>query len=222
MDKKRIERIIENKYSLLLFFLVSSMFVSNLTVQHHMVHTIAGSFLSLVVFAIMLRILKAHWFLLFVYIILSSTALVFHYLAVLVFRSIALGVVAIIVYIVMIGITIIFMIRRIFSERLVTSDTIKGGISVYILMANWWQLIYYFLYVLDQSSFYFASGVVHQADFLYYSVMTMTTVGFGDIVPRSYAARVFSMFQAVAGQLYVAIFVARLVGLHIAGHPHRK
>lgn len=198
------------------------MITSIISVYNFLAYSIIISFLSLIVYGIMLRILKAHRFLFVAYITLAFMALLFHFLAVFVLDSLVLGIVAMIVYIAMIGILIIFMIRRIFSERLITGDTIKGGISVYILMATWWQLIYYFLFVLDPHSFAFAGGTGHQADFLYYSITTMTSVGFGDILPRSYPARVFSMLQALFGQLYIAIFVARLVGLHVAGHSHHK
>lgn len=51
---------------------------------------------------------------------------------------------------------------------------------------------------------------------LYYSLVTMTTLGYGDIVPSSPAARSVATLQAVVGQLYLAVIVARLVGLHVA------
>lgn len=222
MDREHIERMIENKYSLLLFFLISLMVVSILSVSNFTVYSLTVSFLSLAVYAIMLSILKAHRFLFIAYIAFAFMALLFHYLAVFVLNSMPLGIAAMIVYIVMIGLIIIFMIRRIFSEKLVTGDTVKGGISVYILMASWWQLIYYLFWVLDPNAFRFSSGVGQKTDFLYYSIITMTTLGFGDIVPRSYPARVFTMLQAMVGQLYLAVFVARLVGLHIASRVHHK
>lgn len=217
-----IERIIENKYSLLLFFLISSMVVSIVTVHNRAVHFTVDSVLSMIVFVIMLRILKAHRLLFTLFISLAFLALLFHFMSVFVMHSKSVGLGAMAVYILMIGILIIFMIRRIFSERLVTSDTVKGGISVYIMMSTWWQLIYYLLWVLNPNAFLFASGRAEQSDFLYFSVATMTTLGYGDILPMTYPAKVFSMLQALIGQLYIAVFVARLVGLHIAGHSLKK
>ena len=52
---------------------------------------------------------------------------------------------------------------------------------------------------------------------IYFSFMTQTTVGYGDILPKSDLARGLSMVQAVAGQLYLAVMVARLVGLYMSG-----
>ena len=49
-----------------------------------------------------------------------------------------------------------------------------------------------------------------------FSFVTMSTLGYGDIVPRSSTARMVAALQAIAGQLYLVVLVARLVGLHIA------
>jgi len=221
LDRERIERIIENKYSLLLFFLVILLAGSAFTAHNDMMHYTVGSLFAMVVFIIMLKILRASRLLFAAYITLSFLALLLHYLAVFVVHSKSLGTVAIIVYILMIGILIVFMTRRIFSERLVTGDTIKGGISVYIMMGTWWQMVYQLLWMCDPRSFLFPEGTVGQGDFLYYSISTITCLGFGDILPRSYPAKLFSVIEALVGQLYVAVFVARLVGLHVAVHARK-
>jgi hypothetical protein len=52
----------------------------------------------------------------------------------------------------------------------------------------------------------------------YFSFTTMTTVGYGDVFPINKFAMVFSNLEAIVGQLYIAIFVARLIGLHIIHH----
>lgn len=50
---------------------------------------------------------------------------------------------------------------------------------------------------------------------IYYSFVTMTTLGYGDIVPTNPASRMLSVLQALTGQLYLVVLVARIVGLHI-------
>jgi voltage-gated potassium channel Kch len=55
--------------------------------------------------------------------------------------------------------------------------------------------------------------------FRYFSFMTLTTVGYGDVLPRSDAARTLAALEAVMGQIYLTVLVARLVGLHIV-HSH--
>jgi hypothetical protein len=56
---------------------------------------------------------------------------------------------------------------------------------------------------------------------LYFSLVTMTTLGYGDIAPAAPAARMLCSLEAVIGQLFVAIFIARLVSLHISRRSHK-
>jgi hypothetical protein len=57
-----------------------------------------------------------------------------------------------------------------------------------------------------------------QSTLTYFSFVTMTTLGYGDVVPVSPLARVFVIFEALIGQLYPATLLARLVSLEITGH----
>ena len=63
-----------------------------------------------------------------------------------------------------------------------------------------------------------ASGDVrnHLSDLFYFSVVTLTTLGYGDFLPLSQAAKTLVSIEALTGQLYLTVIVARLVGLHIA------
>ena len=55
-------------------------------------------------------------------------------------------------------------------------------------------------------------------DWMYFSFVTLTTVGYGDITPVATSARSLAMLEALTGQLYPAIIIARLVSLQTAGH----
>jgi voltage-gated potassium channel Kch len=57
--------------------------------------------------------------------------------------------------------------------------------------------------------------IIRVLELRYFSFMTLTTVGYGDIVPHSTAARTLAGLEAVTGQIYLTVLVARLVGLHI-------
>ena len=59
------------------------------------------------------------------------------------------------------------------------------------------------------------------AEMVYYSFVTLTTLGYGDIVPVSPSARALATLEALTGQLYLTVLVARLVGLHIT-HSSRR
>ena len=223
MKTEDIEKVIENKYSLLLTSLILLAILSILTFESSTLHFFTESVLSTIVFIIMLKILKASRFLFIFFIIITFVALLSHYLALFVLQNRLLGTPAMIGYALLIGTLIVFMIRRIFSEKMVTSDTVKGGISVYILLGIWWEVLYSLLWLYYPDAFVF--NIDHESarpDFLYFSYSTMTTLGYGDILPRTHIARVLSMIQVLTGQIYLAVFVARLVGLHNVVHRSKK
>ena len=60
------------------------------------------------------------------------------------------------------------------------------------------------------------------ATLLYFSYTTLTTLGYGDIVPVNEFARVFTSVEAIGGQLFLAVFIARLIGLHLAHQSKRQ
>jgi voltage-gated potassium channel len=103
----------------------------------------------------------------------------------------------------------------------VTSDKIFAAICVYMLLGYGWSFVYSILLELEPQSFATTSDVVPTnyvgriLQLRYFSFMTLTTVGYGDIVPHSPAARTMTVLEAVMGQFYLVALVGRLVGLHI-------
>jgi voltage-gated potassium channel len=101
----------------------------------------------------------------------------------------------------------------------VTGDKIYAAICVYLLAGYAWAFAYALLEQFYPGSFSGTSGIEDNAARVmrmrYFSFVTLTTVGYGDIVPRSAAARTFATLEAVVGQIYLTVLVARLVGLHI-------
>ena len=110
------------------------------------------------------------------------------------------------------------ILAHIFRERDVSADVIAGAIVVYLLLAVMWSQIYFVLETLRPGSFALANetGPATLALLRYFSIVTITTVGYGDIVPVSAAARAFANLEAIVGQLYLVIQVAWLVGMHVS------
>jgi voltage-gated potassium channel len=103
----------------------------------------------------------------------------------------------------------------------VTTDKIFAAICVYMLLGYGWTFVYSILLELQPQSFASTSEVARDdyagriLQLRYFSFMTLTTVGYGDIVPRSQAARTMTILEAVMGQFYLMVLIGRLVGLHI-------
>jgi hypothetical protein len=108
----------------------------------------------------------------------------------------------------------------VYRAKTVTLGTLLGACSVYLLLGILFSLIYNLVDVLDPLAFNFAgehpAATGERSQLLYFSYVTLTTLGYGDVTPLSEGARMLTALQAVLGQLFVAIMVARLVALQTA------
>lgn len=132
------------------------------------------------------------------------------------------------------GLVCVTMLRQVMKTRQVTSDTIAASICVYLMAGFIWAFIYALIEIAIPGSFKFPDNLdllpakpgfmrIHQfLVFLYYSFVTLSTIGYGDMTPVSPPARSFSALEGIAGQLYLAILVARLVGMRISDVDHRS
>jgi hypothetical protein len=114
---------------------------------------------------------------------------------------------------------VVFLLRAVVTADEVTSDVIAGALSVYLLLGVTWSLFYQGLAMVDPSAFNVgsaiaAAGPLDRMDFVYYSFITLATVGYGDITPVAPLAQSFAYAEAVIGVLYVAVLVARLVSAY--------
>jgi hypothetical protein len=104
----------------------------------------------------------------------------------------------------------------------VTRHRIQGAIAAYLLLGIAWAHAYALVALLHPGAF---SGAVSVGDgprvFVYFSFVTLTTVGYGDILPVHPTARSLAILEAVTGPLYLAILVARLVSLGVSPGSER-
>lgn len=113
-------------------------------------------------------------------------------------------------------------IHALLRQKEVTAETISMSISVYLLLGLTWAVLYILIFYLQPGSFSFANPPPKGADerifpvLVYFSLVTISTVGFGDISPLSLQARYAAVAEAITGQFYLAILVARLVGLYMS------
>ncbi len=119
--------------------------------------------------------------------------------------------------------TVIIIFSFIFREREVTINVIYSSIVVYLLIAIMWAFVFSVLESIHPGSFKIGKDQIEvgRSLFIYYSFVTITTLGYGDISPITALANTFSFLEAVVGQLYIAILIARLVGMHIAQSINR-
>ncbi len=117
--------------------------------------------------------------------------------------------------------------RAVFRSKEVTSDVLCGAVCVYLLLGVLSGFVFLLIEYLSPGSFVISnlhSSAIHQQDvfihepgwLLYFSFVTLTTVGYGDVLPANSIARSAAVLVAVIGQILLMVQIARLVGLHVA------
>jgi ion channel len=112
-------------------------------------------------------------------------------------------------------------LRSLLKQREVTGETISMSISIYLLLGVSWGILYIVIFTRHPEAFSFggAPEVSEQhmfPIFIYFSLTTLSTIGFGDITPMTLPARYAAVAEGITGQFYLAILVARLVGMQMS------
>jgi hypothetical protein len=116
------------------------------------------------------------------------------------------------------------ILRDIFQQKAIRTDDVLGAVCGYLIAAGAWARLYGFTYALVPGSFAVSTSLAvdlsswhgRAAMFDYFSLVTLTTMGYGDVTPVLAPATAFATLEAVFGQFYIAVVVAQLVGARLA------
>ena len=122
----------------------------------------------------------------------------------------------------------VVVLFQVFRPGRITPPRIMGAVAAYLLAGLMWAYAYHLLIRFHPGAFQMSQApntlAEWKASLLYFSFVTLTTVGYGDILPVHPFARSLANLEALIGQLYPAILIARLVSLEIVHRtekPHR-
>ena len=124
-----------------------------------------------------------------------------------------------------IGYVIWIHLIKIMTTRSVTKNILYGAICIYMLIGLMMAFVYMLISFYIPHSFDMATSqsittsasIMHNFfRYTYFSFVTLTTLGYGDIHPISPPAEAFAYMEAIAGQFYLTVLVARLIGLHVS------
>jgi hypothetical protein len=119
--------------------------------------------------------------------------------------------------IVFIGFLSVRILTEIYRDERVTVNTLLGAVCAYLLIGWLFATFYQLAGEMSPGSIAgFRSEIPSEAESIYYSFVTLTTLGYGDITPVAPYARALAYVEAIIGQLFPAILIARFVGLHIS------
>lgn len=111
-----------------------------------------------------------------------------------------------------------YLLHYLVQQERITKDLIQGAIVIYFLLGIVWSHFYQIVEFLHPGSFNVTTNLTNQSQliFSYFSFVTLTTLGYGDVTPVTQTAAYLVLLEAVTGQLYMAVVIARLVGIHIS------
>ena len=109
----------------------------------------------------------------------------------------------------------IVLLAQVFRSGPVTSYRVQGAIAVYLLFGVAWAHAYHLTALLNPGSFNGANQLSSPVDYAYFSYVTLSTVGYGDITPVQPIARSLAVGESMTGQLYLAVLIARLVAMEV-------
>jgi len=109
--------------------------------------------------------------------------------------------------------TTVAALRFAMEATKVDAEHLYAALSAYLLAGTCFGLLYWVLEQV-QSGTFAASGQFSQTSAIYFSFVTLATLGYGDIAPRADVARGLAIIEGVGGQLFLAVLVARLVSLY--------
>jgi hypothetical protein len=135
----------------------------------------------------------------------------------------ALDVGALLITVIWLVYAVSILIGHLFQRTDVTVDTILSAVVTYLLVAIAFTLVFEIIELRQPGAFSGLPVNAHSSrrelgsSMVYFSLVNITTMGYGDIVPVSSLARPLAVLEGVFGQLYLAVMIARLVGLHLVG-----
>lgn len=128
----------------------------------------------------------------------------------------------------MLSVVVISIMRFVLFSRRVTGDTLFAAIVAYLILAMMFGQLYSGLDLLLPDAFNLSGkiltkhGMTPDVEFTYFSIVTIATLGYGDITPTHPLTQILAAIEAVVGQFYVAVIVAWLVSLYIIHHQDRR
>lgn len=222
MSEKRLVRSVhrEIKFQWLLLAMLLLLFLIALfeQLEIHAIARLTGASMTVIVMVAVWTVMDKY---LFLYSRIGIMALLIAVFALeLLFDHYQLALLQLLILLGFFVLTTYFAAREVLLSGPVDLNRIIGSICIYMFLAIIWALAYLLV------EYFFPDSIpgVRAEDWrdamqksLYYSVVTMTTLGFGDISPLQPMARYLSYLEAVMGQFYIAILVASLVGIRLAG-----
>ena len=115
-------------------------------------------------------------------------------------------------YTILLMVTPVVMVRRLALRPKITFDTVAGAIAAYVQMGLFFASLFHFVSLLTGEPFFSETGVADSMDYMFFSFVTLTTLGYGDLTPGTDTGQMLSVIEALLGQVFLITVVALTVG----------
>jgi hypothetical protein len=111
---------------------------------------------------------------------------------------------------------LILLLRYVFGPEVIDADRLWGAAAAYLMVGILWCFVYALVELESEQTFLVRGepAKLELTELLYFSFSTLTTIGFGDVVPITRSAQVAAIFEGIVGTLFLAILIAKLVGVY--------
>jgi hypothetical protein len=154
------------------------------------------------------RVTRRHWILVAACVALAPIALI-------VDSASLVGLTYLLPVALLVTVTLPITINRVLHHRQVTSETILGALCAYVLIGLLFAFLFLAVHDFRDSSFFAQPGTRTQGEFLYFSFVALTTLGFGDLSPAVGLPQALTVIEALLGSIFLVTLVARLVTLWV-------
>lgn len=214
-----------NKFLTLLIALLAFFVLSPLLTQTKLSQTLFG-LLFTVVLAVSVYAIEKQKKILLTALLLGLTVLVGHWATSFYQLGEFIELLDYLVTIAFFTLITVSVLSYVIHDTVITQSTFYGAICGYLLIGLLWSFIHLAIFKWYPQAYSLPSNFVlrpeNQLDqFIYYSFVTLSTLGFGDIVPVGDFAKALSWLEAITGQVYLTVWIAQLVGLHISQRGER-
>jgi len=121
-------------------------------------------------------------------------------------------------FLIFFGLATVIAAKEVFSRASISANTFAGALSLYLLLGMIWTLLYILAHQLEPGAFKGLDPSVASGELIYFSYITLTSLGYGDIVALTPVTRTLAFIEVIVGQFYMAVLVGALVGKYITHH----
>ena len=123
-----------------------------------------------------------------------------------------------VIFLIFFCLALVIAAKEVFSRASISANTFAGAFSIYLLLGMIWTLLYILAVQIEPNAFKGIEAEGASGELIYFSYITLTSLGYGDVVALTPITRTLTFMEVIVGQFYMAVLVGALVGKYITHH----